>query len=95
MLMLENKPDLPAGTMLVDVESRCLMSVIRTAENGGLCVITQHSSPLKWWQRIICQVFRICDVRDSPPCVPHGGVVLVLGESHYEGEDVPSAYAKD
>ena len=92
VLMLEGLPNIEAGNVLVDVENDLAMNVVRRAANEGLCVTPQYRSPAKWWQRLVSRVFRIPDQRDFPPCVKHGGTVVVLGELHYEGEGIPLAF---
>ena len=90
--MLADSGDIRISSTLIDVETNLCMNVMSRADNGGLCVIPIYKPRIKWWQRAICGIFRIEDSREHPPCVKHGSMVVVLGETHYEGMDVPFAY---
>lgn len=94
VLFLEGLPVMAPGSGVFDIETGLSINVVRQEENGALCVTPIYRSPLRWWQRLACRLFRLQDARDRPPCVNRGSRVIMLPESHYEGGEIPYPFCE-
>ena len=83
------KTSLTSDSLLLHSETDMLLSVIGTADDGGVLLRPIYKNPMWLIQRIVCWILGIQDVRANPPCLERGGVIVYIGEAYIEQHGEP------